>query len=129
MLSRRWLQSGGPVEAAAEATTEVGAAAEEVPDVAEADEVRRTRVKTVARVRVKVKAVPKVVREVAGEEPAMLTGLQIVPAPCISVGGVLRIFVPNLSHVPGRITSSQDRRIIITNEVLTSSKRKLMIVI
>ena len=93
MLSRRWLQSGGPVEAAAEATTEVGAAAEEVPDVAEADEVRQTRVKTVARVRVKVKAVPKVGREVAGEEPAMLTGLQIVPAPCISGGVDLRIFV------------------------------------
>ena len=38
-------------------------------------------------------------------------------------------FCTNLSHVPGRITFSQDQRIIITNEVLTSSTRKLMIVI
>ena len=97
--------------------------------MAEADEVRQTRVKITATVRVKAKAVPKVGREVAGEEPAMLTGLQIVPAPCISGGAGLRTFVPNHSHVPGRITFSQDRRIIITNEVLTSSKRKLMIVI
>ena len=61
--------------------------------MAEADEVRQTRVRITARVRVKVKAVPKVGREVAGEEPAMLTGLQIVPAPCISGGVDLRIFV------------------------------------
>ena len=113
MLSRRWLQSGGPVEAAAEATTEVGAAAEEVPDVAEADEVRQTRVKTTARVRVKAKAVPKVGREVAGEEPAMLTGPQIVPAPCISVGGVPPFSVPNPEPAHGKMCLNK-------NETVTS---------
>ena len=121
MLRRRWLQSGGPVEAAAEATTEVGAAAEEVPDVAEADEVRQTRVKTVARVRVKVKEVVKGLDTIQTLHiRAVTTILSMEP----ELG-----FVRNPSHVPGKTRSLKDHegqadlaRIIIVKIISSTTK-------
>ena len=99
---------------------------EEVPDVAVGT---RTPTKTV---KAKARAVPKEAKEAKGvpdEVPGMLMGPQIQPAPSIIAGVDLRTFVLSPSPVHGRISSHQDHRIIKTNEVSTSSTRKLMIVL